>query len=59
MGFLSTVQRTLKEAGAKYFHRRKVQSMKPEHEEKRVVFARWALDMYGSEVNGNTVWGGW
>ena len=52
-----TVNRALKEAGAKYFHRRKVQAMKPEHEVKRVEFARWALDTYGRVVNGNTVWG--
>ena len=52
-----SVRRTLKEAGAKYYHRRKVQSMKPEHEERRVDIARWALDKYGSTVNGNTFWG--
>ena len=34
----NTVHRTLKEAGAKYFHSRKVQSMKPRQEEKRIIF---------------------
>ena len=32
-----TVQRTLKGVGARFYHRRKVQSMTPEHERRRVL----------------------
>ena len=53
----SSVHRTLKESGAKFYHMRKVQVMQPHHEEARVQFAHWALDQYGGLVNGNTVWG--
>ena len=53
----NTVQRYLKKSGAKPYHRRKVQAMKPEHKEMRVKFARWALKQYGVVVNGNTTWG--
>ena len=41
-GSKDTVTRYLRKSGAKPYHRRKVQVMKPEHREKRVQFARWA-----------------
>lgn len=52
-----TVINYLKKSGAKAYHRRKVQAMSEEHKEKRVQFARWALEEYGQVVNGNTTWG--
>ena len=45
---------TLKKAGAKLFHRRKVQMMKPEH---RIRSAKLALKQYVVVVNSNTIWG--
>ena len=53
----STVHSYLRKSGAKPYHRRKVQAMKPEHKEMRVKFAKWALKQYGVVVNGNTTWG--
>ena len=50
----TTVQTILKKAGARPFHKRKVQAMTQVHKEKRVQFARWALEEYGLVVNGNT-----
>jgi hypothetical protein len=52
-----TVQNVLKKDGAKPYHTRKVQAMSQEHKEKRVQFAKWALQEYGLRINGNTVWG--
>ena len=52
-----TVRRYLKKSGAKAYHRRKVQAMKSEHRDKRIEFARWALQQYGVVINGNTTWG--
>ena len=54
----NTVNRYLWKSGAKPYHRRKVQVMKPEHRKKRVHFGRWALQEFGTDVNGNTVWRG-
>ena len=53
----NTVANVLKRAGAKAYHRRKVQAMKPQHHMDRVRFATWALSKYGKVVNGNTAWG--
>ncbi len=52
-----TVCRILKTAGAHPYHRMKVQMMTDQHKEKRVEFSRWALQKYGTVVNGRTAWG--
>ena len=52
----SSVHNTLKDSGAKFYQKWKVQAMLPHHEEARVQFAHWALDQYGGVVTGNTVW---
>ena len=52
-----TVHRVLKKAGARPYHKRKVQAMTEDHKARRVAFATWALKEYGLRVNGNTTWG--
>ena len=52
----ATVHRYFQADGAKFLHRRKVQAMRPDHELKRVEFAKWSLKQYGRKLDGNTVW---
>ena len=52
-----TLRKYLKKAGAKPFHRRKVQMVKCEHKEKRIRFAKLALKQYVLVVKRNTIWG--
>ena len=53
----TTVNRVLKDMGAKAWHVRKVQDISPEQKVKRVTCAHWLLDNYGRLVDGRTVWG--
>ena len=52
-----TVSNVLKRDGAKPYHRRRVQAMKPEHMVRRVQFATWTLAEYGQITNGNSICG--
>ena len=52
----STVGNIMKKQGAKAYHKRKVQKMTPLHMEKRVKFARWALQQYGTGLGPRCVW---
>ena len=53
----TTVQNHLRIAGARAYHRRKIQAMTPIHMIKRVEFRCWVLREYGRAVTGDSVWG--
>ena len=52
----TTVRNIMVKNKARAYHKRKVQKMSPVHMEKRLRFAWWALNQYGSSMGPSSVW---